>query len=403
MLSSFRIPIGWGALFRRTANEVISDNCLGLAAQLAYYFFLALFPALLFMVSLVGFLPFGDVMSTMMSTLGRVAPGEVLTILQDQLAKISASDSGGLLTLGAAGALWSTSAGVAAIIDALNQTYDIQEARPWWKVRLLAIAMTIALAIFMVVAFVLVVAGPALAVRVAGWFGLGAAFTWTWLIVQWPVVFILVALAVAIIYYYGPDADQEWTWITPGSALATLLWLVISLGFRFYITRFGSYNATYGAIGGVIVLMLWFYFSGLALLVGAELNAEIEHASPYGKEPGEKRPGERRRLGRLAERIWRARRQHTGTPAAEPMSAGTPPSTQETKIPAMALTATPAAVGELNCAIDVELPQRLTPAPTRSADAPLRPSDIVRSGLVVGEVALLTYLKLRPRFKKLRS
>lgn len=149
--------------------------------------------------------------------------------------------------------------------------------------------------------------------------------------------------------------------------------------------------------------MLWFYFSGLALLVGAELNAEIEHASPYGKEPGEKRPGERRRLGRLAERIWRARRQHTGTPAAEPMSAGTPPSTQETKIPAMALTATPAAVGELNCAIDVELPQRLTPAPTRSADAPLRPSDIVRSGLVVGEVALLTYLKLRPRFKKLRS
>ena len=307
MLSTFQIPITWGALFKRTWNEVLTDNCLGLAAQLAYYFFLALFPALLFMVALVGFLPFGDVMTTMMSTLGRIAPAEVLVIMQDQLAKIAAADSSGLLTLGAAGALWSTSSGVTAIIDTLNQAYDIQEARPWWKVRLLAVALTIALAIFMVVAFVLVVAGPPIAERIAGWFGLGAVFTWTWLVLQWPVVFLLVALAVAIIYYYGPDAEQEWTWITPGSLLATLLWLIISLGFRFYIVNFGSYNATYGAIGGVIVLMLWFYFSGLALLIGAELNAEAEHASPYGKDPGEKRPGERKKIGRLAERLWRMR------------------------------------------------------------------------------------------------
>ena len=109
-----------------------------------------------------------------------------------------------------------------------------------------------------------------------------------WNVVRWPIVFALMALGIAIIYYYAPDAEQEWIWIAPGSVLATFLWLAISVGFKFYVTNFASYNATYGAIGGVIVLMLWFYVSSLGVLIGAELNAEIERASPYGKEPGEK-------------------------------------------------------------------------------------------------------------------
>jgi membrane protein len=111
-----------------------------------------------------------------------------------------------------------------------------------------------------------------------------------------------------MIYYFAPDAEQEWIWITPGSVLATVLWLLISLGFKFYVTNFGSYNATYGAIGGVVVTLLWFYVSSLAILVGAELNAEIEHASPYGKDPGEKEPGEKRKLGILAARAWQERK-----------------------------------------------------------------------------------------------
>jgi membrane protein len=172
---------------------------------------------------------------------------------------------------------------VTAIIDTLNQAYDIQESRPWWKVRLLALGLTLGLALFIVVSFALVLVGPTLAEKVAVWLHMGPAFAWTWKIVQWPVVFSLVTFAIAMIYYYAPDAEQEWIWITPGSILATLLWLLISLGFKFYVVNFTSYNATYGAIGGVIVLMLWFYVSGLAVLIGAELNAEIEHASPYGK------------------------------------------------------------------------------------------------------------------------
>ena len=205
------------------------------------------------------------------------------------------------------GTIWSTSSGVNAIIDTLNQAYDIPESRPWWKVKAIALGLTVALAVFIVLSFALVLVGPTLAEKVAVWMHLGAAFAWTWKILQWPLVFALVALAIALIYYFAPDAEQDWVWITPGSVFATILWVVISLAFKFYVAHFGSYNATYGTIGGIIVLMTWMYVSSLAVLVGAELNAEIEHASPYGKDPGERlrakrsdRPGGRARVARPA-------------------------------------------------------------------------------------------------------
>ena len=232
MLKAFRIPIGWMALAKRTWAEVIADNCLGLAAQLSYYFFLALFPALLFLVAVLSFVPVDDMMDTILGTLSRVAPVEVLTIVQDQMRKIAHDQAGGLLTFGMIGTIWSSSSGVTAIIDSLNQAYDIQEGRPWWKVRLTALALTVALAFFIVVSTVLVVAGPALAEKAAEWFHLGAAFTQVWTVVQWPVVFGLASVAMALIYYYAPDAEQDWLWITPGSILATFVWLVVSLAFK---------------------------------------------------------------------------------------------------------------------------------------------------------------------------
>jgi membrane protein len=295
----------------------------------------------------------------------------VLRIVQDQILKIAHEQAGGLLTFGMLGTIWSSSSGVTAIIDSLNQAYDIQEGRPWWKVRLIALALTVALASFIVISTVLVVAGPTLAEKVAEWFHLGAAFTWTWKVVQWPVVFCLVSIAMALIYYYAPDAEQDWLWITPGSILATFLWLVISLGFKFYVTSFGSYNVTYGAIGGVIVLLLWFYVSALAVLIGAEMNAEIEHASPYGKDPGEKQIGEKKKIGPLAERHWNERKR-AGT--LQPLWGG------------------------LNCAIDAELPPARVREPERS-----RPSDWILSGVVLGEAALMAYAKLRARFSKVKG
>jgi membrane protein len=126
---------------------------------------------------------------------------------------------------------------------------------------------------------------------------------------------------VGLVYYYAPDAEQQWVWITPGAVVGTLLWVVASLAFKLYVARFADYNATYGAVGGVIVLLLWFYISGLAILVGAELNAEIEHASPYGKDPGEKVPGQKKKIGIAAARAYQAQlEQRSRLPVSHPVT-----------------------------------------------------------------------------------
>ena len=308
MLDRLRIPLSWSELLKRTLNEAIADDVLNLAAQQAYYFFFALFPALLALISLASFFTLDSVVNDVVDMLGRVAPPDVITIVRDQLEQISNTNAGGLLTLAFVFTLWSSSSAIVSMTSTLNAAYDIIEARPWWKVRVTAIVLTIALAFFILISMTLVVAGPALAERIAAAMGLGPAFEWSWTILQWPVVFALVTSGVAIVYYFAPDAEQDWVWITPGSVLATLLWIVISLGFKLYLERFGSYNETYGALGGVMVLLLWFYLSGVALLIGAELNAEIEHASPYGKSPGEKVPGERKKIGAAAERAYEERK-----------------------------------------------------------------------------------------------
>ena len=179
MLRALRVPVSWPELARRTYNEVLADNCLGLAAQLAYYFFLALFPALLFLVAIVSFIPVAGLLDAITANLARVAPSEVLTIIQDQILKIAHEKNGGLLTLGILGTIWSTSSGLDAIISTLNTAYDIQEARPWWKVKLIALGLTVTLALFIVVSFSLVLVGPALAEKVAVWAHMGPAFAWS--------------------------------------------------------------------------------------------------------------------------------------------------------------------------------------------------------------------------------
>jgi membrane protein len=315
MLAAFDIPLGWGELLKRTAKEVGEDDCLGLAAQLAYYFFLALFPAVLFLLALASFFPLTNFINDIVRTLQPIAPSDVLGFLDEQLRRLSNTDSGGILTIGILGALWSSSAAVVAIIGSLNRAYDIEEGRPWWKVRLTAIGLTMALAVFLLASFTLILAGPTLAEHLASFLGLGAVFEWAWKILQWPVAFLLVSTAIGLVYYFAPDAEQDWVWITPGAVIATLLWVLISLGFKYYVANFTDYNATYGAVGAVIVLLLWFYISGFAILVGAELNAEIEHASPHGKDPGEKVPGEKKKIGRAAARAYRERLERRARPA----------------------------------------------------------------------------------------
>jgi membrane protein len=313
MLAFLKVPLTWGQIFRKTLNEAFyEDNCLGMAAQLAYYFFFALFPALLVLIAFASYFPYHTLVNDLFTAVGGFAPPEALQIITAQLAKISNGQHGGLLTIGMLTALWSSSSAMTAIIDTLNAAYDISEGRPWWKVRIIAICLTMGVALFIILSFALVLVGPTLAERLAAILHLGAAFEWTWKILQWPLVFVLVSGGMSLIYYFAPDAEQDWVWLTPGSLLATFLWLIASLGFKFYVANMGAYTETYGAIGGVMVLMLWFYISGLVILIGAEMNAEIEHASPYGKEEGEKVPGQKRKLGTAAMRAWLERRRQRG-------------------------------------------------------------------------------------------
>jgi membrane protein len=278
MFAYFGVPIPWSEVMKRTVKEIGDDNCLGLAAQLAFYFLMALFPALLFLVALIGYLPVENALSELLATFGTVAPQELVRLLREQLAQIAEGSQTSLLTLGIIGAIWSSSAAMVAIIDALNRAYDVTEWRPWWKRRLLAMLLTVALALFIIIALALVLVGPTMALRIANWFGLGFAVALVWALIRWPVILFCVVFSVDLVYHFAPNRRGRWVWITPGSVLATALWIISSFAFRLYVTNFSDYTATYGAIGGAIVTMLWFYVSSIAILIGAELNGVIEDA-----------------------------------------------------------------------------------------------------------------------------
>ena len=302
MLAYFDLHLGLKELLKRTFRDTLKDDAQGLAAQLSYYFFLSLFPTLLCLIALASLFPLQNFVDDVTGMLQPFMPAEAIRVIQDQMLKIAQGGTTALISLGLLTAIWSSSAAMGAVVNAMNRAYDIEESRPWWRVRLLAVLLTVGLAFFILVALTLVLAGPQLADLATQWIGMATVWAWIWKIVQWPLVFALVSTGIGLIYYFAPDADQEWVWITPGSVVATILWLIASLGFRYYVVTFGHYTETYGAIGGIIVVLLWFYLSSLAILIGAELNAEIEHASPWGKKPGEKRPGDRKRIGAAAAR-----------------------------------------------------------------------------------------------------
>jgi membrane protein len=279
LLSKFTVPIGWTVIARRTCHQIYRGQCFGWAAALAFYSFLALFPALLFVVSVASLLPIQPFVDQVVDMVSRVAPGDVVAIARDQLLQITDKPHGRLLAVSLVGTIWSTSSGMAALIGTLNQAQHISDGRSWWRIRATAIALTAALTMFMVVSFTLAMAGPTAAERIANWFHVGAAFTLAWQIARWPAAFAIAVIAIGSVYHFALAVRREFVWITPGSVAAAVLWLMISLGFKWYVVHFGNYQKTYGAIGGVMVALLWFYFSGLAMLLGAQLNATIDRAS----------------------------------------------------------------------------------------------------------------------------
>jgi membrane protein len=302
MLAYFRLPktISLYELLRRTAVDTLEDGCPGMAAQLAFYFLLGVFPALMLVIALVARLPIDPALAAVLDRLAAFTPGDVLAVLRAQLDRMLDGPPAGLLTLAIAGAIWSSSSAMTAIIYTLNRAYDLEEWRPWWHTRLLAIGLTLGLAVFTVLAFALVVGGADLARWLATQLGYGDLFSQFWRVVQWPLAFFLVVLAIDLVYHFGPNAETKWTWLSAGSVLATTLWLAASVGFKLYVRNFGDFGAVYGSIGAVIVLLLWFYLSGLAILVGAELNAEIDKGLP-SRDTAPQTPQRRRKIGPAAE------------------------------------------------------------------------------------------------------
>ncbi len=280
-------------LGRRVWGEMSEDRVTTHAAALSYYFLFSLFPAMLFFTALLGYLPLGNLMETLMGYARQVLPPQSAAMLEKTLGEVLTNRRGGLLSVGALVALWSASSGMVSVMQALNVAYDVEDPRPWWQQRLVALALTVGFALFLTAALAFMVFGPQLGEALGNWLGFGGLFTALWNIVGIPVAVLLVVLGTALVYYLAPAVEQRWRWITPGSLVAVVLWVVASVALRLYVTHFGNYNATYGSIGAVILLLLWLYITGVVLLLGAEVNAVIEHAAGRRGQPGAKQPGQR--------------------------------------------------------------------------------------------------------------
>jgi len=275
-------------LVQRVVAEIQSDNCLGQAAQLAYYAIFALFPFMLFLITLVGHLPIPNLTGEIMNLLGAAIPENALSLVESNVKAIVSNQRSGLLSFGIVLAIWSASSAITSIIDTLNRAYNVNEGRPLWKVRGLAILLTLGLAVFIILTMLRLVFGPQIGGWVATQGGVGQVFQVAWNIVRWPIIIVLMMMATAVLYYFAPDVEQDWKWLTPGSVFAIIALIATSLGFSYYVNNFGSYNKPYGSIGAVIVLLTWMYLSGFFFLVGGEINSEIEHAAAGGKVAGEK-------------------------------------------------------------------------------------------------------------------
>jgi membrane protein len=283
-------------LGKRVWKEANEDEIFDRAAGLSYYFVFALFPALLFLTSLLGMLPIPDLTNRLMAYVEQAMPADAASIIQKTLGEIVGGAAGSLLSIGALAALWAASGGVVAMMTALSIAYDVEDSRPWWKRRVLGIGLTFALAVVMLMAAVLLVFGGTIGQSLNNTVGLGDVPVKIWNVAQWPMAVGCVVLGIALLYYAAPAVEhRKWYWVTPGSLVATVAWILMSLGLRLYVLNFGNYTATYGSIAGVILLLLWLYLSGLVLLLGAEVNAEIEHAAAArgattAKAKGEKAP-----------------------------------------------------------------------------------------------------------------
>jgi membrane protein len=286
-----RIPGLRGAgpftVLRKAVKDFFEDDMTTYAAALAYQVLFSIFPFIIFLIALLGFLHLSMFFDWLRQQLEVILPQQAMDQLNQVIDQLQ-QPQGGLLSFGMVFALWSASSAVRATMHALNTAYDVEEGRPAWKLYPLSIIYTIGIAAVLILAAALLVVGPGAIEWLAQQVGLERYFVILWAWLRLPVALFLLTLAVAVIYYVGPDVEQEFRFITPGAVLSVLVWVGGTIAFDYYVRNFANYNATYGSVGAIIVLLSYFYISAAVLLFGAEINAVIEHTSPEGKEPGEK-------------------------------------------------------------------------------------------------------------------
>lgn len=268
----------WMGVLRRTVQEFKADNLTDWAAALTYYGVLALFPAIIALVSIIGLVG-PSATQGLLDNLSKLTPGPANQIVTDAVNQVASGrgTAGVAFVLGLAGALWSASGYVGAFARASNAIYEVDEGRPFWKLRPMQLVVTAVMILLLAAcAIAVVVTGP-VARQVGDVIGAGSAAVTAWDIAKWPVIALVVITMFSILYYAAPNVKQPgMKWITPGGVAALVLWLIASAAFAFYVANFSSYNKTYGALGGVIAFLVWLWVSNIAVLMGAELNAELE-------------------------------------------------------------------------------------------------------------------------------
>lgn len=283
----FRKVFSW-RFFKDLIYEIKDSNITNGAAALAYYLTLAIFPALILLLSLIPYLPVAHVDQAILELLMEIMPVEVVELLSGTVNAVTSNKSGGLISFGALATLWAASNGAYATMQQLNETYSVKEGRSFLRAHAIAIGLTILVGVLIIVGFSMIVLGGHIQEWMEYYLHLGITLRVAFALSRWAIILAGFLLAFSVTYYFGPDVEQKFKWITPGSALGVLVLIATSMGFRAYVTQFGNYSATYGSIGAVIVLMLWLYISGLVVLGGSELNALAEHYSDEGKNKGEK-------------------------------------------------------------------------------------------------------------------
>jgi membrane protein len=277
--SPYRLPLKqWWSAVKAAGKEFLADDCLGLAQQIAFSSLLAFFPSVILVVGLLGVVGPGAYES-LNHLLGTVAPKAVLDAIEVAKHSSSGNRAGSAiaLTVGLVAALWAASGATNSIIKAVNRAFDLEETRPFWKVRVLALSLVVLIGLVTAAVFVLIVFGGPLGDAVAKRAELGSGFTVVWDALRWPIALLGILLFFSIVYWLAPNrTPRNWTWVTPGAMLGALLWLALSALFSLYTSYSSSYDRTYGSLAGAIILLLWLYYSGVALLLGAELNGELE-------------------------------------------------------------------------------------------------------------------------------